>query len=586
METTIGPLGFSIPLQNLSAGTEVDFTPTKVSDWCQSLPLADLGTVTKKLFHALSECNQITLSPSDRFEILALFSQPLLLVCGSLNKHFIHQTKKLSKQQLIIANLAQTFHTEINNGYKLIIEQSVHDTSEDVQSRILPIALQRFLYHSSQIILQNYQLYTNAPENMWKELHLSYQISEKTQSQRNEQFNTEYKRILLLTITSPYHWNQIEQAAIYKASQTWAAVVTLQKESTQDLETGVFFIDLTLDKPPILFNRTEIKLSAACAFLDVNPVLPRLESLLNTLEPNELRAKLAHYHEPEYAVSVPILKGLIKTWKTVPARLHKREKRSVALHICIGLIAAHYYLNGKQLFQQPQSSEENANPDSALPTLTVEEDIIEEKVEGNTKADRALSEQESFGVYPVYRCNLFDENSQGYGLLWPENVYPPIQAGALIGILRSEENESRWEVGRIRWLQHSTANEFKLGVERLAGIIKAGAVQLAGEGETTIYLRGLLLESTLLVPILPFRTGDRVSFIQENEPPIDLDLTDLVDSTGSYKQFSFTTKRSTAEKLAALKAAEKQTKIVEIEKKNKIDREAESDGFDSVWTQL
>jgi len=593
METIIGPLGFTIPVQTLASGTEIDFTPEKVSDWCQNLPIADLGTVTKKLFHALSECNKVALSPSDRFEILALMSPPLLLVCSSLKKHFIHQTKKLSKQQLIIANLAQTFHTEMNNGYKLVIEQSANDPSEETKMRILPIALQRFLYHASQILLQNYQLYVNAPETIWKEIHLSYQISENTQAQSNENFNTEYKRILLLTISSPYHWNQMEQTATYKASETWATVVTLQKEPTQNMETGVFFIDLALDKPPVLFSQTEKKLSETSLFLDVNPVLSRLQSLLNTLEPNELRAKLSHYHEPEYAVSVPILKGLMKTWQTIPARLHKREKKSMTIHICIGLIAAHYYLNNKQLFKQPQSGEENANTPLALPTLTVEEETDE--TEGTTDSStndekRMLSEQESFGAYPVYQCALFDENPQGYGLLWPENVYPPIQAGALIGILITVDNESYWEAGRIRWLQHSTMNEFKLGVERLPGTIKAGAVQLAGEGNGDIYLRGLLLESTLLVPTLPFKAGDRVIFIQENESPIDLDLTELVDSTGSYKQFSFNTKRSTAEKLAIQEAEERQKKINEAERKKKLEAEgegeSEGDGFDSVWTQL
>jgi len=133
-------------------------------------------------------------------------------------------------------------------------------------------------------------------------------------------------------------------------------------------------------------------------------------------------------------------------------------------------------------------------------------------------------------------------------------------------------------------------NEFKLGVERLPGTIKAGAVQLAGEGNGDIYLRGLLLESTLLVPTLPFKAGDRVIFIQENESPIDLDLTELVDSTGSYKQFSFNTKRSTAEKLAIQEAEERQKKINEAERKKKLEAEgegeSEGDGFDSVWTQL
>jgi len=587
IETTIGSLGFSIPTQTLAAGTDIDFTPTQVAEWCQNLPIADLGIVTKSLFHTLSDCNKVALSPRDRLEILTLFSTPLALVYNSLNKHFVHQNKKLTKQQLNIAALTQTLHAEMNNGYKIVIEQSIHDTADDVKNYILPTALQKLIYHSSQIILQNYQLYTGIPENIWKELHLAYQVAENTITPLPETFSHEYKRILLLAMSNPYHWNQAEQLAIYKASKTWAALLTLKNEPPDNLETGVFWVDLALDKPAILFNNPAKKGSASYKILDVNPILSHLKTLLTTLEPNELHAKLAHYHEPEYAVSVPILKGLIKAWQTIPSRIQKREERSLAIHVCIGLMATYYYLNNKQEFYPPQATEENTNTQTPLPSLTVEEDMIDNHPE-NTLITPL--ETESFGSYPVYPCTLFDENAQGYGLLWPGGVYPPIQAGTLIGIFFRQENESRWELGKIRWLQHTNNQQLKIGVERLPGTVHAGAVHMTATGNTVIHLRGLLLETTVLVPILPFRTGDHVQFMQDNAPPVNLELTELVDSTGSYKQFSFTTKRTVEEKSGVLAAVELQKKKEAAEKKKMNENEGEGDGdedgFDSLWKQL
>jgi hypothetical protein len=580
IETTIGSLGFSIPAQTLAAGTEIDFTPAQVAEWCQNLPIADLGLVTKSLFHTLSDCNKVVLSPRDRLEILTLFSTPLVLVCNSLNKHFVHQNKKLTKQQLNIAALTQTLHAEMNNGYKIVIEQSIHDTADDVKNYILPTALQKFIYHSSQIILQNYQLYTGIPENIWKELYLAYQVAENKITPLPETFSHEYKRILLLAMSNPYHWDQTEQLAIYKASKTWAALLMLKNEPPDHPVTGVFFADLALDKPPLLFNSTEKKGAVSYQILDVNPILSHLTVLLATLEPNELHAKLAHYHEAEYAVSVPILKGLIKAWQTNPARIQKRESRSLAIHVCLGLMATYYYLNNKQEFHPPQPPEENTNTQTQLPALTVEEDTTDNHPDS---IPTPTLNADSFGAYPVYPCTLFDENAQGYGLLWPEGVYPPIQAGTLIGIFLQQENDSHWELGRIRWLQHTNHQQLKLGVERLPGTVHAGAIHMTVTDNTVIHLRGLLLETTILVPILPFKTGDHVQFIQDNAPPINLELTELIDSTGSYKQFSFTTTRTIEEKSVVLAAVELQKKKIN---ENEGEGDGDGDGFDSLWKQL
>lgn len=579
MENITGPLGFTIPVQSLANSPEVTLTPAGVALWCKNLVVTDFGHTTKKLFHALSDSNKVNLSPKDRFEILESFSHPLHFIHYSLNKHFIHQTKKLTKHQLIIADLSQTLQSEMANGYKLVLEQFNVETDP----AIFPVALHRVIFHTTQVIRQHYLLYSVIPPKVWKELHLAYKITEEKQLQNQHNLGHQYKKTLLLALANPYDWNQYEQFALYRAVDTWANLITLQKQIPNEAQ-GIYLVDLNEDAPPIVITDKTKQLTPTAKILDLNPILARIQTLLTTIGPNELKARIAHNHEAEYSLTIPILKGLEKEWGTPAKRLQERENVSEKLQVCAGFISTHYYVNGEREFKQTILQNEEASTAVALPTLTVHEEGDEKDPTKNITTEE---ETESPERYPLYNCTLVNENSNGYGILWPDNAYPPIQAGEIVGIKRTTEGIPTWQIGKIRWLQHRTETEFRMGIEIVAKSAKAGTVQLVEEGKTSgISLRCLFLESSVLVPILPFKTGHRIAFITDDNPtPAEFELDELIDSTGSYKEFSFKAKHSLAEKEALMlqKAAE-EAAAQKTEETPKNPEEGE--GFDSVWSHL
>ncbi len=580
MELTIGPLGFSIPTQTLSSCPEVNLSPLEVSRWCKDLPVADIGLTTKKLFHVLSDCNKVALEPNDRFQILELFSTPLHIIFRSLHKHYTHQTKRLTKHQLIIANLAQTLQIEMSNGYKLVVEQIMQKSSTEIKKTLLPIALQRIVHHINQIIFHNYQLYSALPKGTWKELHLAYKLAEANQT--NSILDNDYKRTLLFSISKPYYWNQSEQIAFYKATETWADLISLLPNVPENSESSIYVINLEQDNSPILMTPESKNISASYKVMDVNPVISRVKSLIEIIEPNELKAKIAHIHEAEYGVSLPQLKGLLSEWSSKIKRVHERDPSSESVRICVGLRSTHYHLNEQKEFRTGDSEEPTNNSLLALPTLTVQED--ETDISESSSPINTPQESEAFTNYPLYACTVTNKTSFGYGLLWPDNTYPPIQGGELIGLQHQKEDTSTWEICKIRWLQHSTENEFRIGVEILTKSAIPSAIQLVEEGKAAgINLRCLLLESSLIVPTLPFKSGNRVYVTPEHETTKDFELTELLDATGSYKQFGFTIRRSSAEKGAALVSKAEQTPAAEL---NPSETQSNDDGFDSVWSHL
>ncbi len=590
METVVGPLGFIIPVQSLPASQEVTLTPKEVAAWCQALSIADLGTSAKKIYHVLSDCNKVKLKPNDRFAIMELLHAHVRIISRSLSKHFTNQSHKLSKHQLMIANLSQTLGLEMANGYKLIIEEGMSTEPSEIRPTILPAALEKIIHYNTGILFQNYQLYSLPPKGTWKELHLSFKLAEKHQLLTNNNLANDYKHTLLLAAADPYQWNQREQKSYFKAAKIWANLATIRKDLPNNVQSGFFIIDLNEDMPPTFPSRNLVKISASSQILDVNAILDRQKSILTAIEPNELKARISHNHEPEYGVSASMLKGLIKEWETSISRSNDRAARSESVRICVGFISTHYYLNNQIPFQSQQSNESNQNQMSNLPTLTVQE--------GNEDENSAVPEPNNIlenthdtevtSLYPLYSCTLVNENSSGYGLLWPDDTFPPIQAGEIIAIERVKDTTQFWEICKIHWLQHQNPNEFRIGIERLSKTCKAGAAETMDDGKPSGYkLRCLLLESTLLVPILPFKSKTRILFTQPDDSlSIEIDLIDLVDSTGSYQQFSFNSKHLLKGSIPLSTTEPEPIPTSEIEQKKLGDDDESSEGFDSIWKNL
>lgn len=592
METTTGPLGFTIPTQTLSSSQEVNMTPTDIMAWRNRLPMADIGSAAKKVYYAIRDCNQISLNITDRFEILECLRPTIQFICQSLRKHYINQIGSLSQKQLTIAQLAQTLQAEMANGYKLIIEEINNTDPQSVQTDILSTALKRTIHYFTHIILRTCQLYSSAPKKLWIELHLIYEHTQKNSllTQKNAIIN-DYKRALLLAASFPYQWRQGEQDAIYTATEIWGPLAILHKDSSNMSGPGFLHLDTAMDEPPRSPARGMINASPHSQVLDVNPILERIKALLADIEPNELQARMVHSNDIEYALSSSVLGGLLKEWGTPTTRHDERTQCQEPVKMSIGLMATHFYLNNQQPFAPEQPHTEGDTFDLALPTFSLEEEG--NGAQASTPDNKAQSMSLSSGVlktnaYPCYSCTLVNESLNGYGIVWEKDAYPPMQAGEVIGIERGQPGEPIWEVCKVRWLQRQTTNAYQLGLERLGKFAKAGAAQLLKEGRPAGYsLRCLLFDSTILLPTLPFKKGSQASIVMgsESKSADILELSELIDSTGSYKYFRF--KAIQSQNANILPPMEDKTATATaIEPHDPNRRSNEEDAFGSVWSDL
>lgn len=563
-------------------------TPTSVMAWKKELP-QEVGQSAKKIYHALGDCNKVKLAPTDRLAILNTLDPAIRHVCQSLEKHYINQANGLNNQQLTIARLAQTLLQEMTEGYKLVLEEGHLIKPNPFNTDEQSLVLQKLIQYFAQIILLNYDLYAIPPKGLWKELHLAYQYADKSSLLEKNNVAIEYKRILILAITYPYQRRQNEQVAVYDASIEWAKKIKFRYDFPNTDDPGFFTINFDQDKPPTFLSRDLIKPSDDCLILDVQDLLKHLKELTHIIAPNELQARIQHHQNPEYLVPSALLKNILKSWETPLSRLNERITRDEKAQIAIGLLSTHFYLSGQKPFHPPSTQEGMENFSLSFSSANTQDGTLEIATP-NIETDLStplMTETENNQNYPLYPCKLVSESLNGYGLVWPNNSYPPLQAGEIIGLALETDSVLVWELCTVRWLLHLNESDFKIGIERLSKTPKTGSAQLLKEGKPAGYwVRCFILESnTLMLPAFPFKSDDLISVSFNHQEPEEWALTDIVSASSMYKQFHYISKHKAPAKLENTLVSDA-TEPPTPEKTLTQTPDKTDDIFDSVWSKL
>ncbi len=591
MDITTGPLGLSIPVQKPNAVSTVKFTPSDILNWRNALEIADLSVTTKKLYQVLREGSGASTGPKDRLEILELLRPTVQFICQSLSKHYTNQSHALKQEQFVIANLSQTLQMEMAYGYKTIIEQTAASgASADLKASLLPIAIQRVFYYFSQILLRSYKIYSKPPSDLWRELHLIYKYVRDNLPTREDLID-EYKRILLFAGAYPTKLRQNEQEALYRGTETWASMATLGKKLPNTTGTGYLIVDTEADQPPHHPSRGQIAFSDNSEVLYVLAIANRLKNLLPLVEPNELQSRMSHYNQAEYAIPATVLRNLVKIWGMPSPRIQERAPQDQSAQICIGLRSTHFHVNHAQVFQMPKaepSTEETSAPSTGTPWVAELKKTDELGTHIDFSAVSSAVPVDSPDLYTFYPCTIVNETPTGYSLVLGGAIFSVLQAGEVLGLTRADQAPDMIEICGVRWLQYES-DVLRLGVERLSSVTKACAVQLIKSQKAVgDYVRCLLLESSLLVPTLPFKKGDHVNLLEsELEKPKEYLLSELVDATGGYKRFQFIHKKTVLDNVPINKVEAPKPPSNPVQATPPASSNTDKkDPFDDIWSHL
>lgn len=603
MDSSKAPIKLHIPATTLAQPSICAGNVEGITQWAKELPMANTGESARRLYHAIRELNQWDTDPLLRFKVLEVVRPYIYSICTLLNKHFLQSSISLNEKQLKIANLSQALQVHLATGYKLVVAHSIANLRPtDKPAKIVTLAVHRAISDTNQTILRAFQLYCQPPEHAWLEINqllllaemhglTQYKVSDRqTRFLSSSTIKDVYIRAHLLGTAKPNNLRQQDLIQLYDASELWAEFVGLTHAED---ESALFIINLHRDRPGQY--RQHLR--------DAQKPLFRS---LNTAELVKALKLWAANPNGNNTITVPgklsdnLLSHAIQSWGIHWQRSFRRAPTEGSLRLCIGLSATHYYSGGlldfdlmltrfkpKTMHDEVQQAADTGKAssddvwadafDAGGAKIADNPSLNLDAIEFINKYKDDDDQAETKAKYPSHSVELINTSPGGYCLHWKGNVPPSIQAGELIGI--QEKGVKHWSIGVIRWIRHLRDQGTQLGIELLAPRAQIGAARILQKtGNNGPLMRALLLPAikaiaqpaTLLLPRMPFRTGNKIELMFESEQG-RYQLTKRLTSTSSFGQFQF--------RMVGFNTSQKQNTMQPAPG-------VTDDDFDSIWNKL
>ncbi len=561
-------------------------TPNELNSWLKRLPLADAGESSRQIFEAIFELNRLDIPHLARIKIAELFLQPVAYLSDNLKKCYLELAFPLSEKNRKIALLDRELHAELAISYKLIIDQLIRVKKRRSDRKLLVIAIHRAIRCLSRVLYRSVVVYEPYPQGTWNELHGLFAYAEKNQildlpvkeaeeNSENATIGDLYGQILLFSISSPYRLRQKEIEYIQLQLPAWARLTSLGRLKPHAQSIGLFITRLDSDLPPIHRDLQSGGIEKGCRELNTRRLVQWLGETLD--HPPLKRPAGENLGVDERAVK-QLNRQMIQAFSTMRKRKFLRTQLDCELINVVGIPALHATLNAKKLARvketESQSSPQEQEFDWFQPPhnrplintmLYTSEESTAYKLmhldggEQNLSNPRGVDHLTQHKNQPSYwaidseevvaepfSCTTVNQSANGYCIRWQGSDAPRLRVGEILGI-QSASDQNIFNIGVSRWLKHIPGVGLSVGMELISPSAAPVSARLSDASDHTQPPReGLLLPelktsnrpATLILPAIPFKTGDQLS-IDDGSRERQVRLTRLLESTGSFAHFQF-----------------------------------------------
>lgn len=562
---------FHLPPQDLAAPTQFPAKREGFIDWLEKLPKTNLGQTAKALYGAINELNRLQTTPATRLQLLEVLRPALHATTVSLRRHYLNQPIQLPEQPQQVARLSHVLHEQLAIGYVLV---AIHTHTLGKQAGFsqplgaIATAIHRGIVEHSQNLLRDFQLYRNPHPGCWATLHRLMSLAEELDLAHTMvadplagdcSIETAYLRALLLGSCRPNQLRQENLGKVFQYALSWTAPVMLVP-ATQ----GALIVDRLSDEGPVY--REFAQITTHSVGIDTARIAQQLRIQADEPEPTAFG---------EDHLSRELLLHLAQSWSTYGSREFARLETVEPVEIAAGLTAAHHFVGGEIDFNRLINedgfpnlgiADENpflrstapvaekrtpkdiwSSPYSPEGAVNVSLEILNDdrphasRIGAQATPTSPKRERDKFQTQTVERINV---SPGGLCIKWPPQSPLQIRTGEVVAV--RENTTKNWTIAVIRWIQLIDAGP-RLGLQLLSPSGAAyGARPINKTGPLGDYLRALVLPeikqieqpTTLLVPRLPFRTGQKVSLRHRNKET-QVQLTRKILSTDAFSQFEF-----------------------------------------------
>lgn len=527
-----------------------DSNTKSLNEWISTLAIMQLGDTSKALFSALLELSELECSETLRFDLIQTLHPTIENVLGSLEKNFFNQgviTSDRNEHIIELAMLLRCYFAAIYiNTVRRSSDQLEHqkfsffalNQKKNLQTA-RTLATFQALQQLTQLLYQQHMLYSEPVAGQWLIAHQLYDaaVTHKYHHTTLEQpagkpslnnVAQAYAQLILLDIFNTNQIRQSEIQALFQCSFDWAKMLQLLPKET---ELTKYVVDTSKDHPPI-YNKKQSSGFNPNIFISTNSLLDHVTATLH---------KNAEYiSKNEKIYLAPALKFHVQTiLGTTAERRHERYECSAQLHICFGLLTAHFYLSKAKNFAETLQLEHGYGLQSESRFLSSWDK--KESSDNQESSIQRLSRESK----AVYQADILDISVNGYRIKWTTEAPKNLRTGEYI--LVKETSHGHWRGGVIRWLKQSSEKSLELGLEVLAQDIFPCAVRIQSDRHVSNYHPALILKNenldeTKTTIILPgsqiFREQQAIHLrLGKEEVKVYLLTAQLI--TQSFVQFDF-----------------------------------------------
>ncbi|RKG35698.1 GTPase [Acinetobacter guerrae] len=469
-----------------------------VSDWVSSLSIMQLGDTSRALFSALIELSELNCSETLRFDLLQTMHPVLENVLASFEKHFFNQGLINTARNEHIIELAILLRKHFAGIYIDIVRRSTEQLEQNKFSVFAlhkkknlqtarTLAIFYGLRQLTELLYQEHMLYSEPMAGQWLIAHYLYKIAMKAhvhltninqvQGTQNQLSNITqaYAQLILLDILNTNQIRQAEIQALYQCSFDWAKKIQIYPKETT---LSKYVIDTEKDHPPV-YNKHQNSGFTPSIYIVIQDLLEHITATLHR-NADYLSQTEKIYLSPALKFHVQNILG------TIAERQHERYEYSAQLHICFGLLTAHFYLSKAKNFNETLQLDSHygfQNSSRMASGLTQQESSA--SVPNNQRLNREAK--------LIYQTEVLDISVNGYRIKWTEEAPKNLRTGEFI--LVKENTHSQWRGGVIRWIKQSAEKSLEIGLEILAQDIFPCAVRVQADRHSNNYYPALLMQS-------------------------------------------------------------------------------------------
>ena len=531
--------------------------PKKFRLWLNGLPVGNVQKSSQIVLQQLKILNQSRYPYSERCQLLDALRPTIRQLLLSLKQPLHRAELPLSDENNLIAQLIQDLLSEIAHGYKLITNDLMEKTSRKENDELL---LRESIYLSIQYlarsVVESYLVYTAPQYDVWRELHQLYRYAEYEHIQNEAiddpypdytlpiQYTIDlvYERIVLLSLSAPYHLMQNEADDIYYLVSAWTSVCEIQELEKKHI-SNQYGVDFATDMSPRYIPDNLEWEPVDGRVIDITEVKARLTN--HTTKVLRFNVDSDDFIDEDTPRSLKerqqrdMLLRLTDAWHSNLTRGTHREDRGAKLRMALGLNACHFYCSNKAAFT-PEMDELRLISSTENKQATVFANIYREALH----KDR-IHENSSYPISPWQQHNI---SHTGLAISCGDSCNNMnIKVGEVVSYLFESKTGLRWKIGIIRWVHINQENNIDMGIMNLSHSAVPIAIKaVSGLGKGTDYFRSLLVPKqvsirqlrSVIVPSMLYDIGTVLS-VNMKTKLFYIKLSKLIISTGNIAMFEF-----------------------------------------------